>query len=357
MSLMTGNMRNKTFFGTGVKMRVALLALPGNMRSALAGLADMFWLANQVIRLNPTVSPELSRADPFFDVRTITADGQPVRDVQGRIIESDGSFNEPDNFELIIASGMQLDEQRFPADKAAVSNAAEWLKVKYSEGSCIASACAGGFVLGEAGLLNGRVCTTTWWLYPTFAERYPLAKPIWGKTLAEQDNVITAGGPLSWVDLVIYLVRNHAGNELAKLTADMAVADSQPLSQQIYAPAGFLNSRHPLLTKAESLLRYQNPAMTVKQLAAALNMTTRTLNRKMKTLIQESPKDFITRVRIETASVLLESPGKTISQIANICGYSDETAFRRAFSAMMGISPGSFRKRLFTTNPSNSGCE
>lgn len=357
MSLMTGNMRNKTFFGTGVKMRVALLALPGNMRSALAGLADMFWLANQVIRLNPTVSPELSRADPFFDVRTITADGQPVRDVQGRIIESDGSFNEPDNFELIIASGMQLDEQRFPADKAAVSNAAEWLKVKYSEGSCIASACAGGFVLGEAGLLNGRVCTTTWWLYLTFAERYPLAKPIWGKTLAEQDNVITAGGPLSWVDLVIYLVRNHAGNELAKLTADMAVADSQPLSQQIYAPAGFLNSRHPLLTKAESLLRYQNPAMTVKQLAAALNMTSRTLNRKMKTLIQESPKDFITRVRIETASVLLESPGKTISQIANICGYSDETAFRRAFSAMMGMSPGSFRKRLFTTNPSNSGCE
>ncbi|MEO3321390.1 helix-turn-helix domain-containing protein [Enterobacter cloacae] len=354
---MTGNMRNKTFFGTGVKMRVALLALPGNMRSALAGLADMFWLANQVIRLNPTVSPELSRADPFFDVRTITADGQPVRDVQGRIIESDGSFNEPDNFELIIASGMQLDEQRFPADKAAVSNAAEWLKVKYSEGSCIASACAGGFVLGEAGLLNGRVCTTTWWLYPTFAERYPLAKPIWGKTLAEQDNVITAGGPLSWVDLVIYLVRNHAGNELAKLTADMAVADSQPLSQQIYAPAGFLNSRHPLLTKAESLLRYQNPAMTVKQLAAALNMTSRMLNRKMKTLIQESPKDFITRVRIETASVLLESPGKTISQIANICGYSDETAFRRAFSAMMGMSPGSFRKRLFTTNPSNSGCE
>ena len=350
-------MRNKTFFGTGVKMRVALLALPGNMRSALAGLADMFWLANQVIRLNPTVSPELSRADPFFDVRTITADGQPVRDVQGRIIESDGSFNEPDNFELIIASGMQLDEQRFPADKAAVSNAAEWLNVKYSEGSCIASACAGGFVLGEAGLLNGRVCTTTWWLYPTFAERYPLAKPIWGKTLAEQDNVITAGGPLSWGDLVIYLVRNHAGNELAKLTADMAVADSQPLSQQIYAPAGFLNSRHPLLTKAESLLRYQNPAMTVKQLAAALNMTTRTLNRKMKTLIQESPKDFITRVRIETASVLLESPGKTISQIANICGYSDETAFRRAFSAMMGMSPGSFRKRLLTTNPSNSGCE
>ena len=266
-------------------------------------------------------------------------------------IESDGAFSGPDTFGVIIASGMQLDEHRFPVDRAAVSNAAEWLKVKYLEGSCIASACAGSFVLGEAGLLNGRVCTTTWWLYPTFAERYPLAKPVWGKNLAEQDNVVTAGGPLSWVDLVIYLVRKHAGNELAKLTADMAVADSQPLSQQIYAPAGFLNSRHPLLTKAESLLRYQNPAMTVEQLAAALNMTTRTLNRKMKLLVQESPKDFITRVRIETASVLLESPGKIISQIASACGYGDETAFRRAFSTIMGMSPGSFRKRLLIKRP------
>jgi len=317
----------------------------------------MFWLANQVIMLNPSVNPEISRDTPFFDVRTITADGKPVRDVQGRIIESDGSFNEPDNFGLIIASGMQLDEQRYPVDRAAVLSAASWLKLKYSEGSCIAAACAGGFVLGEAGLLNGRICTTTWWLYPTFAERYPLAKPVWGKALAEQDNVITAGGPLSWVDLVIHIVRCHAGNELAKLTADMAVADSQPLSQQIYAPAGFLNSRHPLLTKAENLLRYQNPAMTVEQLANALNMTTRTLNRKMKAFVQESPKDFITRVRIETASVLLESPGKTISQIAHACGYGDETAFRRAFSTMMGMSPGHFRERLKVKRSSNSGSE
>lgn len=338
-------------------MRVALLALPGSMRSALAGLADMFWLANQVIMQNTVLNPEISRDTPFFDVRTITADGQPVRDVQGRIIESDGSFNESGNFGLAIASGMQLDEQKFPADRAAVASAAGWMRQKHAGGSCIAAACAGGFVLGEAGLLNGRICTTTWWLYPTFAERYPLAKPVWGKALAEQDNVITAGGPLSWVDLVIYIVRRYAGNELAKLTADMAVADSQPLSQQIYAPAGFLNSRHPLLTKAENLLRYQNPAMTVEQLAAALNMTPRTLNRKMKMLVQESPKDFITRVRIETASVLLENPGKNIAQIASACGYSDETAFRRAFSTTMGMSPGSFRKRLLTKPPSGSGSE
>lgn len=104
------------------------------------------------------------------------------------------------------------------------------------------------------------------------------------------------------------------------------VADSQPLSQQLYAPGGFHNSRHPLLTKAEHLVRYQNPSISVEALAEALNMTTRTLHRKMMSLNQESPKSFITRVRIETAHILLESPLNTISQVASACGYKDETA-------------------------------
>lgn len=327
-------------------MRVALLALPGSMRSAIAGLADMFWLANQVMVQNPRVNPEISRATPFFDVQVVTADGLAVIDVQGRKIESDCAFDQPATFDLIITSGMQLDEHKKPMAQEAVSTAAEWLKTQYRQGSCVAGACAGGFVLGEAGLLDGRVCTTTWWLYHTFRSLYPLAKPVWGKVLAEQDRVITAGGPLSWVDLVIHIVRQHAGKELAKLTADMAVADSQPISQQLYAPAGFLNSRHPLLIKAEHLVRYQNPAITVEQLADAMNLTPRTLNRRMVALIQESPKNFITRVRIETAALILENPDKTISQVASACGFSDETAFRRAFSRVMGMTPGNYRERV-----------
>lgn len=325
-------------------MRIGLLALPHSMRSALAGLADMFWLANQVITQNPTLNTDLSRETPFYDVKIVTRDGKPVRDVQGRLIESDGAFDDPEPFDVIIASGMQLDDQKYPLAKEAVDEAAAWLKEKYSEGSCIAGACAGSFVLAEAGLLNGRACATTWWLFHTFRERYVLAKPQWGKVLVEQDNVVTTGGPLSWVDLVIHLVRLHAGKEIAKLTADMAVADSQPLSQQLYAPGGFLNSRHPLLTKAEHLVRYQNPSITVEALAEALNMTTRTLHRKMMSLNQESPKSFITRVRIETALILLESPLNTISQVASACGYKDETAFRRAFNGVMEMSPGRYRE-------------
>lgn len=325
-------------------MRIALLALPGSMKSALTGLSDMFWLANQVQHQNPAPGRHDSANQPVFNARIVTADGQAVIDAQGRQIESEGSFAESEQYDLIIASGMRLDEQKYPVSKAALTEAAQWVKARYQSGTAVAGACAGGFVLAEAGLLNGRMCATTWWLFHTFRERYPLAKPIWGKALVEDRNVITTGGPLSWVDLAIHIVRLHAGNECAKLTADMAVADSQPLSQQLYAPGGFLNSRHPLLIKAEHLVRFQAPSITVEQLAAALNMTTRTLNRKITQLTQESPKNFITRVRIETAAVLLENRSKTIAQVAGECGYNDETAFRRAFNSVMGMSPGMYKE-------------
>lgn len=320
-------------------MRIALLAVPGSMKSALTGLSDMFWLANQV-----HINRDDSDNEPMFNASIVTADGEAVIDAQGRQIESEGSFSESERYDLIIASGMRLDEEKYPVSKTALTDAAQWVKEQYQKGTTVAGACGGGFILAEAGLLNGRMCATTWWLFHTFRERYPKAKPIWGKALVEDRDVITTGGPLSWVDLAIHIVRRHAGNEMAKLTADMAVADSQPLSQQIYAPGGFLNSRHPLLIKAEHLVRFQTPSITVEQLAASLNMTTRTLNRKMTELTQESPKNFITRVRIETAAVLLENRVKTISQVASECGYNDETAFRRAFNSVMGMSLGMYKE-------------
>lgn len=324
-------------------MKIALLAVPGSMKSALSGLSDMFWLANQVAEQNPALRHRDAVNEPGFSAQIVTADGHPVIDAQGRRIESEGSF-ESDKYSLIIASGMRLDEEKSPLCKAAITDAARWVKAQYQQGCAVAGACAGGFILAEAGLLNGRMCATTWWLYHTFRERYPLTKPVWGKALVEDRNIITTGGPLSWVDLAIHVVRLYAGDEMAKLTADMAVADSQPLSQHLYAPAGFLNSRHPLLIKAEHLVRFQDPSITVEQLAASLNMTTRTLNRKMTELTQESPKSFITRVRMETAAMLLENRGKTVSQVATECGYNDETAFRRAFNAVMGMSPGMYKE-------------
>nr|VUD32074.1 L-rhamnose operon transcriptional activator RhaR [Raoultella sp. NCTC 9187] len=106
-----------------------------------------------------------------------------------------------------------------------------------------------------------------------------------------------------------------------------------------------------MLIKAEHLVRYQNPAITVEQLAAALNLTPRHAESPNDRADSGKARKTSSRgFRIETASLLLESPDQTVSQVASACGYGDETAFRRAFSRIMGMSPGNYRERVKTNS-------
>ncbi|WP_350312637.1 helix-turn-helix domain-containing protein [Dickeya fangzhongdai] len=331
-------------------MRISILALPGSMLSAIAGLADMFWIVNQALMARPEKNPLSSPPDLSFETAIVSVDGKPVRDAQGRLIHVDSSFEAIGKSDVVLATGMALGPDKLPIATSSVSESASWLREQYQRGSLIGGACAGSFILGDAGLLDGRFCSTTWWLYHTFKQKYPKAKPVWGKALEEQDGIITTGGPLSWVELALHIIRHKAGPNVAKLAADIAVADSQPLSQRIYAPQGFMNTVDPLLLRAEHLIRYENPSMTAEELASALNFSDRTLHRKLKELTNESPKNFITRVRIETACLLLENPAANIKQVARECGYSEDTAFRRAFSQLMGMAPIQYRKWALLRN-------
>ena len=323
-------------------MRIAIVALEGSLSSAINGFCDTLWIARQVIASRPDYAERV--ASTLLETQIVSADGQPVRDAQGRWLHVDGDFAQAAQANIVLVGGMALGSDRFPLHAGAVTHAAQWIKKMHQQGATVGAACAGGLVLGEAGLLDRRRCTTTWWLFPTLRERYPHARPVWGKTLEQQDNIITTGGPLSWTALTLHLLQTMLGADMTRQIADMTVADAQPLSQRLYAPPGFINTQHPLLMRAEEIIRYQNPGITAEQLASALHTSERTLHRKMKSLTGESPKTFITRVRIEGACIQLENPAVSIRKVAADCGYSDETSFRKAFSQMMEMTPLRYRQ-------------
>lgn len=329
-------------------IRIAIIALEGSLHSSISGLSDMFWMTHQAVQNLPEQPG--GTAGNLFDVQIVSANGAPVRDAQGRMINVDCAFADAGQPDIVIATGMALGPDRLPVHMPGFVQAAGWIKQQYEHGASVAGACAGALLLGEAGLLNGKHCTTTWWLFHTLQQRYPAAKPVWGKAMEEDGRVLTTGGPLSWVSVALQIIRREAGGDIAKLTADMAVADSQPLSQQVYAPPGFVNTRHPLLMRAEEIIRYRNPAITAEMLAAALHTTERTLQRRLKTLTQETPKAFITRVRIESACVLLANPQANIREVAAHCGYKEDTAFRKAFSQTLGMTPVQYRKWITERN-------
>ncbi|MPQ82991.1 helix-turn-helix domain-containing protein [Pseudomonas sp. MAFF 730085] len=327
-------------------MRIAIIALEGSLMSAITGLADLFWMTNQALRSPPAGLPPAlnSRVCNEFETIIVSADGKALRDSQGRLIPVDAAFDDVGSCDAVLVTGMGLGPDRLPPTSESLTRAARWINVNHQQGALVGAACAGTFVLGEAGLLNNRRCTTTWWLHHVFKQRFPKALPAWGSAVEVQDRVVTTGGPLSWVDLALYVIRVFAGSDVAKLTADISVTDSLPLPQSVYAPRGFINNADPLLLETEQIIRHGKPGLTAVELAKALNVSQRTLHRRFRSLTNESPKELITRIRIETACVLLQVPGASVKQVALNCGYSEETSFRRAFIQLTGMTPADYKR-------------
>jgi transcriptional regulator GlxA family with amidase domain len=327
-------------------VRIGIVAVEGSLLSAITGLADLFWMTGQALRAPPAGASYGLSAQPLptFETTIASADGKAPRDPQGRLIPVDASFRELTQCDVALVTGMALGPDRLPPVSASFRLAGEWLRERHQARALVGAACAGTFVLGEAGLLDGRRCTTTWWLHHALRQRFPKARPVWGTAVEEQDRVVTTGGPLSWVDLALHVIRREAGPDVARLAADIAVADSVPMPQLIYAPRGFVNATDPLLLQAEQIVRQASPGLTAEALASALRLSERTLHRRLKSLTNESPKGFITRVKIEMACVLLERPGASIKQVALQCGYSEETSFRRAFGQVTGMRPADYRR-------------
>ncbi len=84
---------------------------------------------------------------------------------------------------------------------------------------------------------------------------------------------------------------------------------------------------------------------SVAQLAALLNMSARTLARRL-TAEGINFRELSTRIRHRRACEMLADPGLPLHQIAYQLGYSDTTAFIRAFHRDSGVPPAQYREHL-----------
>jgi AraC-like DNA-binding protein len=90
-------------------------------------------------------------------------------------------------------------------------------------------------------------------------------------------------------------------------------------------------------------MQFKGRIPTIEEAASALNTTPRNLQRK---LLQEkaSFRDIAGEVRKDIAFQLMQNPAIKISEVSDILGYSDLTAFRKAFKSWTNATPRAMRK-------------
>jgi PAS domain S-box-containing protein len=328
--------------------KIVIAGFDGCLGSAFLGLSDLFALSRRAIgSALPSRSEGATEGTECFGVVTASAAGRPIRDPSGVAFDVETSFEEIGLCDAIIVPSFSSGADGKIPDMSVFANAAAWLRRHHSRGALIAGCGTGVFLLGEAGLLDGRRCTTSWRHHEDLKKRYPRVDLAWGARLIDDRRVVTAAGPLSWIDVGLHVIKSLCGAEAGRIAAESTLGEAaQPkggVRGAAFAPNLVSGSPDAFLAEAERVVRQSDASLNAQDLARALSTSERTLHRKLKQACGESPKSFIDRIRVETARTLLETSEKPVKELAASAGFIDEASFRRAFRRYAGMAPSAYR--------------
>jgi transcriptional regulator GlxA family with amidase domain len=224
-----------------------------------------------------------------------------------------------------------------------VARAQELLAALHAKKASIAAACASVFVLAQAGLLDGRAATTTWWLADEFRASFPLVQLDERRMVVQGERVLTAGSAFAQLDLMLALVAELAGPRIADACARYMVIDRRP-SQARYMAAAHARRHDPLVVRAERWIdEHLASGPSVAGLADHLAVSGKTLSRRMHAATGLSPIRFVQRRRVLAATHLIETTKLPIEEVAARVGYRDSTTLRRLIRRELETRPSALR--------------
>ncbi|HVZ71161.1 MAG TPA: helix-turn-helix domain-containing protein [Polyangia bacterium] len=301
-------------------MRVAVLALDDVFDSGLSLMLDTLETANELAgggkgaaRFEVTV----------WGVRRRVMTHQGFRAPIARV----GAGGPRPDVVVVPALGAKTRDTIVAAlARADVRDAGALLRAWARGGARLAGACTATFVLAASGVLDGRTATTSWWLAPTFRERFPRVTLDESRMLVDSSRVVTAGAALAHVDLALWLVRQRSPS-LAQATARYLLFDARP-SQVVYAMPDHLAHADPLVERFEQWARRHLTDFTLAAAARSVGASQRTLERRLRAVMGKTPISYVQDLRVELAVHRLRTTKDSIEQIASTVGYGDGVTLR-----------------------------
>ena len=203
-------------------------------------------------------------------------------------------------------------------DQGEVAGVVESVKAAADAGAIILTVCSGAFVAGEAGLLDGRPCTTHWMHADELARRFPTAQVDRNVLFVDDGNLITSAGTAAGIDACLHLVRRELGSEVTnKIARRMVVPPQRDGGQRQYIdqpiPVRCSERFAPHLDWILSNLDQQH---TVAALATRAHMSARTFARRFVEETGRTPMQWVTDQRVLYARTLLEETDLEVDRIA-----------------------------------------
>ncbi|WP_425043729.1 GlxA family transcriptional regulator [Primorskyibacter sp. S87] len=322
-----GASANLSFDYDGPPLGFYFVLLPKTTMLALAAAIEPLRIANQLTK------------KPLFTWHTMTEDGEPVMCSNGLRITPDGPLAPlpADTFGFVCA-GVEPED----TCSSAILN---WLRREARFGRDLGGICTGSFALAKAGLLMGRKFTLHWENQPGFLELFPDLSP--SPAIYERDGrITTCGGGNASIDMMLALIEQRHGPELAIMVADMCIhMRSGNRSPQRSQHSVAIGSRNPVLLKAIELMESEiEEPLSIKEICDRLNISRRQLERLFQRYLGQGPMACYMDLRLSRAFTYLNETKMSVIEIAAATGFATTSNLSRQFKAKYGDSPHSFRK-------------
>ncbi|WP_310557040.1 DJ-1/PfpI family protein [Flavobacterium sp.] len=259
-----------------------------------------------------------------FQADTVSAVGLPFGKIENykkaKLQENDFIFIPGIHFESL--------QRHISTEKEFFKWLAECSKRKIN----ICSVCNAAFVLGEAGLLDNKECTTHWRRIDLLQTLYPKTKVLTDVLFAKSGNIYTSAGISAGIDLALSILEELTDplfvNKVARGLVVYHRRSSKHTQQSIYLD--YRNHINPKIHQAQDFL-IENIAseISIEKLGAIVNMSPRNLSRVFKDTTEITIVEYLTKLRIEKAKTLKNNPEFTIEYIASECGYKSARQLQR----------------------------
>jgi len=243
----------------------------------------------------------------------------------------------------IVAGGPRA---RPPREQEAVVT---WLRRHHARIHTVVSICTGAFLLGRAGLLDGRRATTHWMALDELRAQCPAAQVVDDGIFVEDRGVWTSAGITADIDLALALVEADHGHHVTMAVARRLVLFLRRSGNQAqFSEALRRQEREP--PKAQDLsafvLEHLDEALPVERLAQGVGMSARSLSRWCREHLGESPAALVRRLRLEEARRLLEETTLPLKDVTARTGLGDASTLWRVFTDRLGVTPAAYRQRF-----------
>ncbi|MEM5447659.1 GlxA family transcriptional regulator [Paraburkholderia guartelaensis] len=226
----------------------------------------------------------------------------------------------------------------------------DWLRRRALESKRYGCVCNGAWLLGRAGLLDGREIATRWTDASRTAGEFPRARIRPDKNLIRDGRLISSAGTTAGLDLGLALVAQDWGQKLAEQVARRLGANlqSEPYQRHPYvAPPGDESS---IIGKVHRHIDdHLSDVLSIEQLAEAVYVSRRTLSRIFAKYLHTTPSAFVDQVRVGAAKRLLEECNMPMKTVAFDCGFHNAAHMRMVFQRRLKLTPRQYRQQSHTT--------